>query len=1568
MNNISSKTLSTQRWITLLVVMLTSMGLTGPATAAVLVSNFGETLTDNVAPTSGLYKQSFRTGVSSTGYMLERIQIDFGGTSNNAPEVTVLNPDGSRLTRLHRTWDGMGQKGIEGSNDVFARWPGIPLKRNTEYTITVKGDSNFSGIHIQRASTNMEDTNKSLGWSIGDSSTASNSSWRIKVTGTVPKLDPRKPFLSRGLSATAISNHQIELSWDPNRIRFYDPNRKDNWKQKVTGHRIEVSNDGVTGWTDVVANTGDPKREYTHKGIPPSTTRHYRVSAINRIGTGVASASANATTLPWNNSPSEPRNLRAKEMAGNTVRLRWNEPLRRGDSPVIYYRVEFSPTDADNWKPFKPSITMSGGTIYNLAMGDDLRKAELKACTVYKLRVAAFNRHSSFDDFEYSNVIVIHSGNTAQLSATATSTSKIELSWDTNVCDTVTGYRIEVSDTGGDDWTDLVANTGNLKTEYTHTGIPISTTKYYRVSVINNIGTGTPSTPTSANTSPLTARLDSFITHELTEDGTPIHHALPFTFEMHFSENVPDLSPSTVRDYALSVDFGQVTEAHRLVPRSNQHWGLTIRPDSTDGVFLSVLRSANCQAAGAICAYDKPLTNSRRGTIVHHVSGRLAPTQLQGQVTALTAEFQSVPGEHDGSTAFTFDLIFSEDIPGLGYRTLRDSAFTVTNGRIGSARRLARGSNRTWELTVRPDGTKEVQIALPITTDCQATGAICIGDNPLSTSMATLVPGPSAPAPQEQVTALTAEFRAVPEEHDGSQAFTFELHFSENVPGLNQQTLRDSAFTVTKGNIDSARKLAQGSNQAWELTVSPDGTNEVQVVLPATTNCQATGAICIGDNPLSISTATLISGPPDPPPQEQVTALTAEFRTMPEEHDGSQPFRFELHFSENVPNLSYKTLRDSAFTVTNGRVIEARRLTQGSNQGWAVKVRPTVPETVTVNLPVTTNCAAAGAICMPDDRKLSGVLTAMIAGPPAVSVGDARAREGTDETVEFTVNLSRATSGSVTVDYETVDGTATAGTDYTSTHGTTSFAPGERTKTISVPVLDDAHDEGEETLTLTLSNISGAYLADATATGTIENTDPMPKAWMVRIGRTVGSQAVNALTQRLEGAGKSHVTVAGINVIGASGLEALTEDDDPFGLPKWAKTTGRETDVQTITADDIRLRSTFHLSSDGNGMLWGGPTFTTWGQVATESFETEEKNVTMDGDVTTGFIGFDAEWERGLAGIMLSQSNSEGGYRLEPEGTHGDIGIEDQWAYRDIGTVRSSLTGVYPYARVQINGKVSAWALAGAGSGELTLKQTGKKSMPTDISMRMGAIGVKGEILDGENASGVNLNVKSDAMWVGTKSQRTNEMVATEGDVTRMRFTLQGERTLEIGNSATFTPSAEVGVRLDGGDAETGTGIEVGAGLRYIAGPLTVEGQVRTLIAHETSGYEEWGMNGAIRVTPDDSGRGLTLSVAPAWGHTESATERLWSAHDAREFDADTKFKAKGRIEINAGYGLGLPYGRGVLTPYAGVTLGEGHHTMRTGTRWQVSPDTTFGLEAAQQRSDSNESDNQMTLRIALRF
>ena len=152
-------------------------------------------------------------------------------------------------------------------------------------------------------------------------------------------------------------------------------------------------------------------------------------------------------------------------------------------------------------------------------------------------------------------------------------------------------------------------------------------------------------------------------------------------------------------------------------------------------------------------------------------------------------------------------------------------------------------------------------------------------------------------------------------------------------------------------------------------------------------------------------------------------------------------------------------------------------------------------------------------------------------------------------------------------------------------------------------------------------------------------------------------------------------------------------------------------------------------------------------------------------------------------------------------------------------------------------------------------------------------------------------------------------------------------------------------------------------GTKVVGGPLTAAVQ-------DGSAYDlGTTASVAVRITPGPSGQGLMLRFAPEWGRTASATERLWSALGATALGADSEFEGDSRLTVDAGYGVGLAHGHGgVLTPYAGLTLGDaGSRTVHTGARWQVSPDAVLALEATRQTSDAGETDNQM-LRLALRF
>ena len=818
----------------------------------------------------------------------------------------------------------------------------------------------------------------------------------------------------------------------------------------------------------------------------------------------------------------------------------------------------------------------------------------------------------------------------------------------------------------------------------------------------------------------------------------------------------------------------------------------------------------------------------------------------------------------------------------------------------------------------------------------------------------------------EEVTtsnALTAAFQNVPSGHDGEDDdFNVQILFDAALSG-SWRFVRD-AITITNGTHTRTSRV-DGRNDLWRIGVEATSDADVTVNLRASVACGETGALCTSDSRrFETAISTVIDGPDADEEEEEttVTALTASFSGMPGAHNGSSAFTFRIRFSEELASsYSYTTMRDHSVRVTQGATTtgatNARRMVSGKNDDWEVTVTPTSAADISIALGPTTDCAATGAMCAgtgEDQVALTSALSATVGGPPEMSIADATVEEAAIATVDFEVTMSKAASSAVTVSYATSDGSALAGSDYTAASGTLTFNAGETTKTIAVTVLVDSLDEDSETFTMTLSNpSSGTVLSDATATGTITNTGPMPKAWLTRFGRTVASQAVDAIGDRIGSKGGSHVQVAGIALNGAG---EVVEDERTNGLGQleWQE---REEDLHSMSASDLLLGTRFQLSSGGES---GRPIWTAWGQFATGGFEAEVDETKLDGSVTSGFLGADVSGDRWLGGLALSISAGDGDFSM----------IDDE---DETGEVESTLTSVYPYARLSVSDKVDVWAMAGAGSGDIELVQhadsTRTEDLPikTDIGMRMGAIGMRGEVLSPEQTGGLSLAIKSDAFLVKMTSDAVHSsrgnLAATESDASRVRLALEGARTWEAGTGR-FTPSVEIGVRHDGGDAETGTGVELGGGFRYEGAGVSIEGAVRTLVSHEESGYEEWGASGAIRIDPGTSGRGLALRLAPSWGNASSGMDQIWSPHGTHGLATDQEFETESRVEGEIGYGLSLRRIPGVVTPYTGMTLGDSSgRAWRTGARWQMGTNAALGIEA-----NTAGENTGVTLRARLRF
>ena len=297
---------------------------------------------------------------------------------------------------------------------------------------------------------------------------------------------------------------------------------------------------------------------------------------------------------------------------------------------------------------------------------------------------------------------------------------------------------------------------------------------------------------------------------------------------------------------------------------------------------------------------------------------------------------------------------------------------------------------------------------------------------------------------QTEATALTATLEDLPSNHDGSGAFTFRIAFSAEVT-ISPQDMKDHALTVTGGTVTNATRV-DGRSDLWEFRVEPSGTGAVSILVPQDRACTETGALCTADGQmLSPGLGHSVPGPVAQG-QQGPAPLAAGFVSVPPEHDGQTEFWLELSFGAAVEQGSKQRIL-ALLGVTGGSVTRLRRK-DGRLDHWRIRIQPSSHEAVTVTLSPSPACGAAGAVCTEDGRTFTTALATQIQGPPGLAVADAEVEEAANATLAFAVTLSRAPSGTVTVDFATSDGTATAGSDYTATSGTLTFAAGETAKTV----------------------------------------------------------------------------------------------------------------------------------------------------------------------------------------------------------------------------------------------------------------------------------------------------------------------------------------------------------------------------------------------------------------------------------------------------------------------------------------------------------------------------------------
>ena len=618
-------------------------------------------------------------------------------------------------------------------------------------------------------------------------------------------------------------------------------------------------------------------------------------------------------------------------------------------------------------------------------------------------------------------------------------------------------------------------------------------------------------------------------------------------------------------------------------------------------------------------------------------------------------------------------------------------------------------------------------------------------------------------------------------------------------------------------------------------------------------------------------------------------------------------------------------------------------------------------------------------------------------GDAGLSVADARV-QGKSSVLAFTVSLDHTRDVAVRVDYATEDGSARAGEDYTPVSGTLTIEAGGRERTVEVPVLPALHVTGERTLTLRLSNAVSAVIDDGVATGVIVRESELPKAWLARFGRTASDHAAQAIARRLEaGQRETQVTVAGRRVDGlsvdglllgalpsggwrpASAVEdmatrlaapALAASRAPFGgvdadpgttglrAGTWGGAPGaldRESFAdagQTLRravlpdfgyrlpgAEEALMGTSFYVERGAQQDVGGG-TWAAWGDVAATRFEGDAGGLALNGDVVTGTAGLDRQWRAVLVGLALSRSSGEGGY-----GT-------------GAGTIASTLTSVHPYVQVRLGERAQVWGAAGWGRGGLEITPESGAALEADLRNSMAAAGARAVLM---GAGGLEIALRSDFLWTETASDGTAALAEAVGTASRGRLMLEGAGQIQ-GLGGVVRPKVEGGVRYDRGDAETGRGFEVGGGLDWARGSLTLQVNGRMLVAHADESYEEWGYSGSLVYEPGADGLGLQMRVGSSAGAAASGIRNLWALENASGLVRGGAVPFAQRFDAEVGYGIG----RGTLWyPYF---VADDSGQTRYGLKLSSGRTMGVGLEFGRRESVDLGPQDAMLLRGELRF
>ena len=337
--------------------------------------------------------------------------------------------------------------------------------------------------------------------------------------------------------------------------------------------------------------------------------------------------------------------------------------------------------------------------------------------------------------------------------------------------------------------------------------------------------------------------------------------------------------------------------------------------------------------------------------------------------------------------------------------------------------------------------------------------------------------------------------------------------------------------------------------------------------------------------------------------------------------------------------------------------------------------------------------------------------------------------------------------------------------------------------------------------------------------------------------------------------------------------------------------------------DDLMWGRSFAAAVPVGESGGGASRYTVWGAGDRQSFSGSPVAGRYSGDVRSLYVGADrrlgTDW---LAGAALGRSWGSADYQASVDGA-------------SAGRLTTLLTSVYPYVRGRVSRGLELWAVGGYGRGMATdARAGGAPGAPGDLRMTMGAAGLRQNVLE---RAGVALAVVGGAGSLSLSSSGGGLTVSGLGaGVHQGRLAVEASRA-----SGAVSPFVQLGGRYDGGDGETGAGLELVTGVRASTSRVDLEARGRWLSVHSASGYSEYGAMARLVVKSRADGTGLQAALSPRWGMADELQlddGGMLGASGVSRLGRGGAWTASGQtlsLEGELGYGWRTRRLRGVLSP-----------------------------------------------------